>query len=87
MYETRFDVQGKGAIPFDMLRYDSCFPASSADAAKIEAASSIHQTREERKAVRTITLVHRCERKDWEPTRGRWGSFMWAVVRGSEQQF
>jgi hypothetical protein len=35
--KTRYDyyVTGKGTFPFDMLRYDACWPASADDAAKL----------------------------------------------------
>lgn len=85
MYETKFTVVGKGSIPADMLRYDACFPASSEDAAKIDAAGSPY-TNKDRSISRWITLVHRCERKGWEPTAGRWESFLWGVVPESVRQ-
>ena len=35
MFYTTFEVSGLCGFPFDMLRYDSCFPESSTDAAKL----------------------------------------------------
>ena len=83
IYATTFEVQGKGPIPADMLRYDACFPATSEDAAKIDAAGSPYSRQEERREVRTITLRHYDDRKNWEPTAGRWQSFLWNVVPDS----
>jgi hypothetical protein len=77
-----FDVQGRGEFPFDMLRYDACFPASSTDAALMAVP--------ERSRIdgfpRTITI----KLKRWvppgypfKPTAERWASFGWSVVPDS----
>ena len=84
---TYFEVQGKGAIPFDMLRYDSCYPATSQDAAVIEVAASPYASQEERREVATVGLVHCCNRKGWQPTVARWASFLWAVVPDSVRSY
>ncbi len=64
-------VTGRGAFPFDMLRYDHCWPADG------DAAASIGVTFEDGdhfRKPRTIKLwSHR------EPTTARWSSFGWAV--------
>lgn len=86
LYETRFTVLGKGLIPADMLRYDACFPATSEDAAKIDAAGSPYSDREERREVREIELVHRCDNRHWKPTTARWQSFLWEVREDSVRQ-
>ena len=67
-----FTVRGKLPFPTDMLRYDGCWPATSADAQEMEDSIS----RVERGKVRTINMLsHRY------PTDGRWESFMWKVVQ------
>ena len=33
---TEIVVEGTGEFPFDMLRYDACFPTTSEDAAAME---------------------------------------------------
>lgn len=62
-----FKVTGRGAFPFDMLRYDSCFPATSADAAALDAVD--YHTR-------TVELVLALPRM---ATFARWASFGWTV--------
>jgi hypothetical protein len=63
-------VRGIGLFPFDMLRYDYCWPASERDSAKIENRGH-SKTRE-------ITLRSLAP----EPTLARWKSFGWEVVGG-----
>lgn len=64
-----FYATGHGMFPFDMLRYDSCWPASGEDAAKIEWG---HTT--DHRGQRSIKM-----RSYREPTVERWSSFGWAV--------
>lgn len=70
-----FVVRGRGTFPFDMLRYDSCFPFSSADAALME--SHEYEQRE-------VRLVTHTTRVRWYPEAGRWSSFLWTVVKCEE---
>ena len=35
MWVTRFKVQGNGGFPWDMLRYDGCYPATTEDAVRL----------------------------------------------------
>lgn len=72
-YECRFVVEGRGSFPLDMLRRDECFPASTADAVRLDQTLPSGPRRK-------VTLVHRCARRWWEPTAGRWESFGWKVV-------
>lgn len=44
----KFKVRGRGLVPFDMLRYDHCYPASSQDAAEMDVGDSIEDRRKER---------------------------------------
>lgn len=70
LYE--FTVVGKGEFPFDMLRYDSCWPKSETrDAAMLAPYRKGEAYREGRR----ITLVGLRE-----PTEGRWESFGWRVL-------
>lgn len=62
----KFTVQGSGYFPFDMLRYDACYPATSDDAASLNL-----------KEARTITLISAMVA---QPTEGRWRSFGWQVI-------
>lgn len=62
-----FTVEGSGAFPLDMLRYDGCYPVSTIDALKIDGA-----------AKRQITL--RSSQGHCAPTSHRWASFNWRVI-------
>ena len=65
-----FTVTGRGMFPFDMLRYDLCWPASGGDAALL--------TYNDPHGLRHIEL------KGLKvPTPGRWASFGWNVVEAS----
>ena len=60
----RFAVRGNGPFPFDMLRYDSCWPAQQADVSRLMDTGD-----------RIVTLESRCR-----PTVERWVSFGWACL-------
>jgi hypothetical protein len=68
-----FKVQGKGTFPFDMLRYDCCYPADSQSASDL-----IVYDRDDRRRLRTITLRSQITVR---PTEDRWRSFHWSVVK------
>jgi len=68
---TVFTVEGAGQFPFDMLRYDACWPYRGVDAAKLEH----HQLDRRRVTVES--------RSRTTPTTARWQSFGWSVVGGS----
>ncbi len=74
--QYQFQVEGAGQFPFDMLRYDSCHPATESDAAALE-----HHRKERRK----VTLLATAPDAKNAPSNGRWRSFMWTVVDGSLQ--
>ena len=78
MWRIQYEVQGRVDFPLDMLRYDSSFPYSSEDVAKIEDSRGARST----DAVMTVRLVHYADTKHWTPTQGRWQSFLWSVVPG-----
>lgn len=68
-----FKVTGNGQFPFDMLRYDACWPETTKDAILL-------QTPEDHVAfveLRTITLVTASKNA---PTAKRWESFLWRNV-------
>lgn len=64
---THFYVQGRDEFPFDMLRYDMCWPKDAIDAAKLTLTAG---------GRRTI-----CLQTDgrWIAVR-RWKSFGWSVL-------
>jgi hypothetical protein len=75
--EHRFTVEGAWPFPYDMLRYDCCYPASEQQSAIFEQLG-----RETTRAgVVTIELV---ARRRFAPTSARWESFCWKVVQGAQ---
>lgn len=68
---TVFLVEGQLDFPFDMLRYDSCWPYQSDDAARMG-------RRHDRDVniQRTRVVMQGYEK----PTVERWASFNWRVV-------
>lgn len=70
-----FAVRGSSDFPFDMLRYDACWPSSSADA--LEIAQTAYS---EPKGLRTVVLA--CKPGGVPvPTRARWHSFGWMTTQ------
>ena len=68
----RYTVKGQGTFPFDMLRYDCAYPASSEAAAGLY--PSIFDGADNRHNVLSVEL-----RSYFPPTVGRWQSFGWTV--------
>jgi hypothetical protein len=69
MNHAEFEVEGNGVFPVDMLRYDTCWPASERDSYLL---LGEHHRR--------VKLVYRDEGPG--PTPKRWESFGWRVVSG-----
>lgn len=67
---TKFVVIGRGVFPFDMLRYDSCYPMCPEDAGRLAEL--------DKRAVALVTVSHVA------PTIGRWNSFGWQVIAEGE---
>ena len=67
----RFIVEGTGEFPFDMLRYDQCWPAGEVDASQMMEHNNHGLVK--RKVVLETFNKH-------APTSGRWASFLWRVV-------
>jgi len=59
-----------GDSPFDMLRYDACYPAKESEARNLEGEYDAD--------LRDVLLIHDGDRH-WQPTRERWRSFGWVV--------
>ena len=66
-----FTVMGKGRFPFDMLRYDQCFPCDGI---------SVHNTEADTVAVRSVKLISIASSGI---TSLRWASFNWYVAEDS----
>lgn len=68
-HRYEFTVDGSGVFPFDMLRYDHCWPQREADSAEITRTT---QPRERTPATVKLIGLKR-------PNEGRWKSFGWTV--------
>lgn len=66
-----FVVEGRMEFPFDMLRYDGCWPEQSEDV------SNLQYDRERRKPLEFRRVMLRGTSM---PTVARWASFGWRVV-------
>jgi hypothetical protein len=64
-------VTGAGVFPFDMMRFDSCWPATGEDAARLEW-ERINSAKG--RSLRSIRM-----RSYKPPTIARWASFVWSV--------
>lgn len=71
-YTFLFTVEGRGAFPIDMLRFDGCCPDSQIDVGNMDWQSG-PQTRR-------VSLCRFTPNRKWEPTEARWNSFGWEVV-------
>jgi hypothetical protein len=69
-YSQSFFVTGKGTFPFDMLRYDQCFPATQDATVSIDSEVPGNRSIQMRRYVADKTTM---------PTTGRWASFGWTV--------
>lgn len=75
LWRAEFTVRGTGLFPFDMLRYDRCYPARGEDVSLLTLVDG-----------RAVTLVCvRPTKLDAEevPSKMRWASFGWRVVSQS----
>ena len=76
-HEIHFTVRGSGAFPYDMLRYDRCFPASERESAGL--ACPYHGPESSKRDVQ-ITAVNYDGNNATAPTERRWNSFGWKVL-------
>lgn len=67
-----FTVKGRNNFPYDMLRYDRCYPKSESESVLLS--DMIDRDR-------TITLMSSVK----PPTNDRWKSFGWQVIEMSER--
>jgi hypothetical protein len=64
-----FIVRGRGRFPFDMLRYDQCWPRHERDSTLIDSHTNHPRTEWEVEMMSNTKL----------PTAARWKSFGWEV--------
>lgn len=74
-YLQKFRVEGSGQFPYDMLRYDGCFPAHESESPLLG--------REQTGEFRQVELHRYIELARTLPTFGRWNSFGWRVIESS----
>jgi hypothetical protein len=73
-----FTVEGNGKFPFDMLRYDQCWPTHGG------AASNLNPLRDKDGSDMTIRRqITLTSIRASAPTIARWESFGWKVVAGN----
>ena len=78
IYVQEFNVSGRGAFPYDMLRYDRCWPAQEVESSKL---GSWPRSASQEPLV--IKLKRYVTSKSQQPTFGRWSSFGWIVDQNS----
>ena len=75
-----FTVEGSGQFPYDMLRYDMCWPKSEIyDVPGLMISTPGGLVLGRRRVVLETDNPH-------APTRERWESFLWRVVGPGEQR-
>jgi hypothetical protein len=83
IYRQTFTVRGCGDFPFDMLRYDRCYPASELESDGLDNNRVTH-CHEHFNKPREVKLARWVELKTGAiPTTDRWRSFGWTVVENS----
>lgn len=70
----RVVVEGLGRFPFDMLRYDACYPETRKDA--IEVGRTLEDDGEKYLTYRRVTLLSHAQHVNTD----RWESYGWLVV-------
>ncbi len=74
-------VRGRGQFPFDMLRYDACYPSTPEAVSNIEISKwDVGRQSNDFRDVR-LSKVHEGKDPHWTPDR--WSSFGWTMdVKG-----
>jgi hypothetical protein len=89
VYPVTFAVKGRGEFPFDMLRYDACFPATGDDVSMLEkqyeyeTANVVGIAGGSRRAIDRTVHLTMLSRNYTGPTIERWKSFGWTVIDDS----
>jgi len=81
-YTHKFTVEGSGNFPFDMLRYDRCWPSTQDDVTTMVPHNSEHFI-----PIRQVTLTASANHSIWEPTTGRWANFGWPVIEHTKETY
>lgn len=96
LWRIEFKVRPRGmlfAFPMDMLRYDSCMPASEGDsglimdtfsrekgAVGIKRGQLVSVSKKEAADMQITMVSYSHGDKKWEPSLDRWMSFGWETV-------
>jgi len=83
MIYVTFEVEGSGVFPFDMLRFDRCYPLRPEDAANLAEPEWRDGIKSSTRRVRLQAAREAGQEATWLPTMARWWSFGWSVDRGS----
>jgi hypothetical protein len=88
-YIQFFTVQGKAStFPFDMLRYDGCYPTDSDAVEALTYTRADAMVRDENGKMKfpvvSARMARYVDRKDIPPTFARWASFGWTVLPNVE---
>lgn len=78
-FAVTFTVQGSGEFPFDMLRYDGCYPSTERDDVP---AIAVRPSDGSWQKLRRVVLIARPLKgeKNVTLTPARWASFGWRFV-------
>lgn len=85
-YRQTFAVEGTGDFPYDMLRYDQCWPCLETETPLMDSNKMLHDDDWFRKP-RRVSMARDVEQKGDVPSVGRWRSFNWHVVEESIETF
>lgn len=80
-YQQTFTVEGSGSFPYDMLRYERCWPANESQSPLLESYPVLGG--EDRNRLRQVQLMRSVETKQSLPEFRRWQSFTWRVIEES----
>ena len=74
----QFTVEGTHDFPFDMLRYDRCWPARESEDSILIAPGPRSSIFKEKRQITLVGLQ--------TPTEGRWASFGWRVFNVNKRE-
>jgi hypothetical protein len=86
IYKQYFTVRGTGEFPYDMLRYDQCWPCREVDSPLLNS-NEMLQAENYFKTPRDVRIERRVESASVKPTVARWRSFGWGVLEESIATF
>lgn len=79
LFNQTFTVEGTGNFPYDMLRYDRCYPASGNQSNELSD-NPLPRPDDYLTKSRQVQLRRLAHFKGDRPTIDRWKSFGWVVL-------